>query len=93
MLLYSLVLAEIQADRWADYYGIENTTVDSLHNIEQVVPAIILDPLWNLLGFNKVKMTPKDFQKKLGVFGEPITMGIILGLIIGILGNLSSLGK
>ena len=93
MLLYSLVLAEIQADRWADYYGIENTTVDSLHNIEQVIPAIILDPLWNLLGFNKVKMTPKDFQKKLGVFGEPITMGIILGLIIGILGNLSSLGK
>lgn len=91
MLLYSLVLAEIQADRWSDYYGIENTTVDALHNIEQVVPAILLDPLWNLLGFNKIKMTPKDFKKKLGVFGEPITMGIILGLILGILGNLSSL--
>lgn len=91
MLLYSLVFAEIQADRWSDYYGIKNTTVDALHNIEQVVPAIVLDPLWNLLGFNKVKMTPTDFKKKLGVFGEPITMGMILGIIIGILGNLSSL--
>lgn len=69
MLLYSLVLAEIQADRWADYYGIENTTVDSLHNIEQVVPAIILDPLWNLLGFNKVKMTPKIFRKTRCLWG------------------------
>ena len=93
MLLYSLVLGEIQADRWSDYYGIENTTVDALHNIEQVIPAIILDPLWNLLRFNKVKMTPKDFKRKLGVFGEPITMGIILGIIIGVLGNISSLGK
>lgn len=93
MLLYSLVLAEIQADRWSDYYGIENTTVDALHNIEQVVPAILLDPLWNLLGFNKVKMTPKDFKQKLGVFGEPITMGFMLGLLLGILGNLHSLDQ
>lgn len=93
MLLYSLALAEIQADRWADYYGIDNTTVDALHNIEQVIPIIILDPLWNLLGFNKVKLTPKDFKRKLGVFGEPITMGIALGLIIGLLANFNSLGN
>ncbi|HAT55281.1 MAG TPA: PTS galactitol transporter subunit IIC [Lactobacillus sp.] len=92
MLLYALALAEIQADRWSDYYGVKNASVSSLHNIEQTVPAILLDPLWNLLGFNKVKMTPDYFKKKLGVFGEPTTLGALLGLIIGILGNLKSLG-
>lgn len=91
MLLYTLVLAEIQADRWSRYYGIENTTVSAVQNIVQVIPAIILDPLWNLLGFNKVNLTPKAFKEKFGVFGEPTTLGIILGLIIGILGNLTTL--
>ncbi len=93
MLLYSLVLSEIVADRWSNYYGVKNATVNSLHNIEQVIPAILLDPLWNLLGFNKVKMTPATFKNKLGVFGEPTTLGAILGLIIGILGNLNRLAS
>ncbi|MBA1392513.1 PTS galactitol transporter subunit IIC [Lactobacillus sp. XV13L] len=91
MLLYALLLAEVQADRWSDYYGVKNASVASLHNIEQVIPAIILDPLWNLLGFNKVKMTPEYFKNKLGVFGEPTTLGAILGLLIGILGNINAL--
>ncbi|KRL56087.1 PTS galactitol transporter subunit IIC [Furfurilactobacillus rossiae] len=92
MLLYALALAEIQADRWSDYYGVKNASVSSLHNIEQTVPAIILDPLWNLLGFNKVKMTPDYFKRKLGVFGEPTTLGALLGIIIGVLGNIRALG-
>ena len=91
MLLYALLLAEVQADRWSDYYGVKNASVASLHNIEQVIPAIILDPLWNLLGFNKVKMTPEYFKNKLGVFGEPTTLGALLGLLIGILGNINAL--
>lgn len=91
MLLYALLLAEVQADRWSDYYGVKNASVASLHNIEQVIPAIILDPLWNLLGFNKVKMTPEYFKNKLGVFGEPTTLGTLLGLLIGILGNINAL--
>lgn len=92
MLLYTLALAEIQADRWSDYYGVKNATVCSLHNMEQVVPALLLDPVWNFLGFNKVKMTPEVFRDKLGVFGEPTTLGAILGVLIGVLGNLEDLG-
>lgn len=45
MLLYTLVIAEIQADRWSEYFDIKNATVASLHNIEQTIPAILLDPL------------------------------------------------
>lgn len=93
LLLYSLILSEIVADRWSDYYGVKNATINSLHNIEQLIPAIILDPLWNLLGLNKVKLNPESFKAKLGVFGEPTTLGAILGLIIGLLGNLNRLGS
>ena len=87
MLLYTLLLAEIQADRWSTYYKIDNTTVCALQNIVQTIPAILLDPLWNLLGFNKANLTPTAF----GVFGETTTLGAILGLLIGILGNIKNL--
>ncbi|MBF0806132.1 MULTISPECIES: PTS galactitol transporter subunit IIC [unclassified Streptococcus] len=93
VLLYSLIMSEVIADRWSDYYGVKNATINSIHNIETLVPALILDPLWNLLGVNKVKLNPESLKTKLGIFGEPMTLGFILGLIIGILGSLKELGS
>lgn len=93
VLLYSLVWSEVLADRWSDYYGVKNATINSIHNIETLIPALILDPLWNLLGINKVKLNPESLKTKLGIFGEPTTLGFILGLIIGILGSIKELGS
>ena len=92
MLLYSLLLSETVADRWSEYYGVKNATINSIHNVESLVPAIILDPLWNLLGLHKSKLNPETLKTKLGVFGEPTMLGAILGLIMGIFGNIKSLG-
>lgn len=92
VLLYSLVMSEVLADRWSEYYGVKNATINSIHNIETIIPALILDPLWNLLGINKVKLNPEALKTKLGIFGEPMTLGFILGLIIGILGSIKELG-
>lgn len=91
VLLYSLVMSEVLADRWSDYYGVKNATINSIHNIETLIPALLLDPLWNLLGVNKVKLNPESLKKRLGIFGEPMTLGFILGLIIGILGSIKEL--
>ena len=92
VLLYSLIMSEVVADRWSDYYGVKNATINSIHNIETLIPALVLDPLWNLLGINKVKLNPESLKTKLGIFGEPMTLGFILGLIIGVLGSLKELG-
>lgn len=57
----------------------------------RTMPAIAIDPILNLLGLNKVKLNPKSIEKKLGFIGEPMTLGFILGGIIGILGNVGKL--
>ncbi|MCS4488001.1 PTS galactitol transporter subunit IIC [Streptococcus sciuri] len=93
VLLYSLVMSEVLADRWADYYGVKNATINSIHNIETLIPALILDPIWNMLGINKVKLNPESLKNKLGIFGEPMVLGFILGMIIGVLGSLKELGN
>lgn len=89
--LYSLLNAEIMARRWSTYYGYPNATIIAMHNIEPTIFGIIIDPLLNKLGFNKIKLNPDALQKRLGIIGEPITLGFFLGLIIGFLGNLNSL--
>lgn len=93
VLLYSLIMSEVLADRWSEYYGVKNATINSIHNIETLVPALVLDPIWNLFGINKVKLNPESLKKKLGIFGEPMTLGFILGLFIGILGSIKNLGS
>ncbi len=89
--LYSLLISELVAKRWSKYYNYPNCTIIAMHNVEPALFAIIIDPLLNLIGLNKVKLNPKSIEKKLGFIGEPMTLGFILGLLIGILGNTNQL--
>ena len=47
----------------------------------------------NKLGLSKVKADPESIKKKLGFIGDPMTLGLILGIIIGIIGNFKHLGE
>ena len=91
--LYSLLNAELMARRWSTYYGYPNTTIIAMHNIESTLFGIAIDPLLNKMGFNKIKLNPEALQKRLGVLGEPVTLGFFLGAFIGLLGNFKSLNS
>jgi PTS system galactitol-specific IIC component len=91
MDLYSLLIAETLAPSWSKYYKYPNCTVSSIHNIETTIFTIILDPLLNLLGLNKAKVNPQTLKKKFGFIGEPITLGLIIGFLIGFVGNIKHL--
>lgn len=93
MLLYTLLFAEIQADRWSTYYKSKNITVCSAQNIVQTIPAILLDPLWNRLGFNRTTLTPTTLKHKLGIFGESPILGAALGLFISLIANIKELNQ
>lgn len=91
--LYSLLVADLLAKRWSNYYQYPNCTIIAMHNIEPGLFAIVIDPILNLLKLNKVKLNPQTIQDKIGFLGEPMTIGFILGLIIGLLGNVANLGS
>ncbi len=52
----------------------------ALERIEQRIP-----------GFNRINIAPETIRDRLGLLGEPITMGAILGLFIGGLGRVPEL--
>ena len=90
--LYTLLITEVIAKRWSTYYGYKGCTIASLHTATVTVIAIPVNWLLNKLGLYKVEADPVALKKKLGFIGEPMTLGLLLGLIIGIVGNISRIG-
>ncbi|MDD6526144.1 MAG: PTS galactitol transporter subunit IIC [Firmicutes bacterium] len=87
--LYTLLITEVIAKRWSTYYGYKGCTIASLHTATIAVVAIPLNWIMNKLGLYKIQADPMAMKKKLGFIGEPMTLGLILGLIIGFVGNTS----
>lgn len=48
------------------YYRYPNCTIIAMHNVEASVFAVFADPIYNKLGLNKIKLNPKELEKKLG---------------------------
>jgi len=90
--LYSLLMAELIAKRWSNYYKYPNCTIIAMHNIEPAPFAVVMDWIFSKLGLDNVQLSPSDLQKKLGFLGEPVSLGLLLGILIGIVGNFKNLG-
>jgi len=92
-MLFTQVFAEMIQKRWSNYYRYPNCTIASLHTVSIAPYAILMDWILNKFGLYKIKSNPQVFRKRLGFLGEPMTLGLILGLFIGIVGNLAELNK
>ncbi|EES7657454.1 PTS galactitol transporter subunit IIC [Escherichia coli] len=50
--------------------------------------AVLVDAIIEKIpGVNRIKFSADDIQRKFGPFGEPVTVGFVMGLIIGILAD------
>jgi PTS system galactitol-specific IIC component len=92
LLLVTLLFTEIVEKRWSTYYQYPACTIASLHTTTVAILAIPINQILDLFGLYKIKADPEAFRKKLGFVGEPMTLGLFLGLIIGIVGNFSRIG-
>jgi PTS system galactitol-specific IIC component len=87
-----LVLGDWTAPAVQQYYKIPGISLPHGFSAAYVPIAIPLDWLLNKLHLDKIQADPETIRKKWGLFGDPIIIGLILGLVVGFLGNLKSLG-
>ena len=81
-----LVFADITAERIEPYTNMKGV---SFPHTLSVVYAVIAYPIDKILdkipGVNKIEINADSMEKKLGVMGDPLIVGFIIGLAIGIL--------
>jgi len=92
-LLYILLFSEACAKRWSTYYQYPNCCMTAPHHLEALPYAIIMNVLLNKLGFHKIKLDAKTLQKKFGILGEPMFIGLLVGALIGIIGYYDTLNQ
>jgi len=86
-LFYILLFSEMCAVRWGTYYEYDGCCMTAPHHLEAFPFAVLMDWILTKLGFNKIKINAAALQKKLGLLGEPMMIGLFVGLLIGLIGN------
>ncbi len=85
-----LFIADKTAPVIADHYGITGTSIP--HGNAALWPPVGMAMNWvcdKIPGLKKLDADPETIQKRFGVIGEPVFIGAVLGVILGIFGKLA----
>lgn len=85
--IWGIWLGDLFAKKWSGALGMEGTTTSNTTHMSLAGPVCwginkILD---HIPGINKISITPKTIQKKLGIIGEPAVIGLIVGMFMGLI--------
>ncbi len=83
----ALFLGDWTAKAVQSFYNLPGISIPHLTTAPGVPFAIITNWILDRIpGVKDWKVDPDTIQKKLGVFGEPIILGLVIGLVLGLLG-------
>ncbi|ECF8436649.1 TPA: PTS galactitol transporter subunit IIC [Salmonella enterica subsp. enterica serovar 1,4,[5],12:i:-] len=81
-----LKLADWSAPLVAKYFGLEGISLPTLSSVVFFPIGLLFDKIIDKIpGVNRIHIDPENVQKKMGIFGEPIMVGTILGVLLGII--------
>jgi PTS system galactitol-specific IIC component len=89
--LVILLIAEVIQKRWSTYYHYPSCAMTAPHHNGDAPMYLVLNILFSKLGFDKIKADPVTLRKKIGFMGEPMYIGLIVGVILGVVGNIYTL--
>ncbi|MFE8203942.1 PTS galactitol transporter subunit IIC [Salmonella enterica subsp. enterica serovar 1,4,[5],12:i:-] len=81
-----LKLADWSAPLVAKYFGLEGISLPTLSSVVFFPIGLLFDKIIDKIpGINRIHIDPENVQKKMGIFGEPMMVGTILGVLLGII--------
>ncbi|EAZ3775830.1 PTS galactitol transporter subunit IIC [Salmonella enterica] len=81
-----LKLADWSAPLVAKYFGLEGISLPTLSSVVFFPIGLLFDKIIDKIpGVNRIHIDPENVQKKMGIFGEPMVVGTILGVLLGII--------
>lgn len=87
MAALSLFFADWSAKSVQEFYGLPGVSVPHLLSA-QILPIAILTNwlIERIPGLRDIDLSTDHIQKRLGVAGEPVILGLIIGLVLGLVG-------
>ena len=83
--IVTLVLADMTAKKFQSFYsGMEGISIPQPFCQGFTPFAIVIGKALDLIpGFDKLNIDAEGMKKKFGLFGEPLFLGVIIGIVIG----------
>lgn len=87
MAALSLFFADWSAKGVQQFYGIPGVSVPHLASAQILPIAIVVNWVIDRIpGVRDIKIDNDSIQRRLGVFGEPVVLGLVIGLVLGVIG-------
>lgn len=78
-------IADWAAPMGEEYFGLEGISLPTVSSITFFPIGLLGNKIIDKIpGINKININPTSIQKRFGIFGEPMMVGAILGLLLGI---------
>lgn len=91
--LILLLIADWLAPAIQEYYGYEGITNTTFAAVNGAPFAVLMKWILMKLHIYDIKLNPHNLREKFGFWGEPVSMGLIIGLVISIIAKLNQLGS
>lgn len=83
---FALFLADWTAKAVQSFYNVPGISIPHLTSAPGVPFAILVNWIFEKIpGLRDMKADPDTIRKKWGIFGEPVILGLIIGLVLGVL--------
>ncbi len=80
-----MVIADLTAPGVEKYIGLPGVSLPHGFSGAYVPIALVINKILDMIpGINKIDMDAESLQKRFGVFGEPLIIGTVIGLVIGV---------
>ena len=80
----TLVCADLTAEKFQKYYDLNGISIPQPFCQSFVPFAILINKALDMIpGFSKLDIDADGMKKKFGVIGEPLVLGVIVGMLIG----------
>ncbi|MFC5584396.1 PTS galactitol transporter subunit IIC [Nitratireductor kimnyeongensis] len=86
MAALSLLFADWSARAVQKFYGIPGVSVPHLASAQILPIAIVVNWIIERIpGINKINISTETIERRFGVFGEPVILGLVIGLVLGVI--------
>lgn len=86
MAVLTLLLADWSARAVQRFYGIPGVSVPQLASAQILPIAIAVNwVIERIPGISRIELNAEKMERRFGMFGEPVILGLIIGLVLGLI--------